>query len=126
MPTFKKILTAIIVGLAALTTVLFILYGQYAANKSIYSGFVEFGFESQSFRPCGGGPQWWLMGPALPELSQRYQELAGAHYQPLYAELQAVLSEPGNYGHMGVYEREMEVVEVVALDIQGPADCDKY
>jgi hypothetical protein len=43
--------------------------------------------------------------------------------EPVHVQLRGLISERGNYGHMGGYQRQLYVLEL--LDVRGiqPGDC---
>lgn len=89
-----------------------------------YRGVVSFGFEVSSFAPCGGDQQWWVTnGEALLELQARYNDLVEFPYTLAYAELKGKRSRIGEYGHLGAYQREFEVAEVVEVRELSEGEC---
>ena len=110
-----------------------------AAGAREYRGFYWAAFEEQRFVPCDSvaaspvpwrasavRPGWWVTWAPGPE--PEAPEAAGPDFRDLghlrgsYVRWRAVLSPPGGYGHMGVWRRELRVVE--ALEDRAPADAD--
>ena len=91
------------------------------AQAATYQGFFRAGFEVEAFVPCGSTEQWWVLPPA--DLSQRYAQLGLAEYEPAFVAVDGILSAPGTYGHLGAYNRELEVTKVVAVHVPTPGDC---
>jgi hypothetical protein len=43
----------------------------------------------------------------------------------VYVEMTATISAPGHYGHLGQYERELEMKQINQASSAGPNDCAK-
>lgn len=107
-----------------------------------FSGIGGFGREAQAFLPCGLSQEWWLEFDAhWPELDkalaeQREQDLSLRLEECnrktglldcdkwVYLELDGMASEPGRYGHMGWYSRELRVTRVLRVTRDVPATCE--
>lgn len=74
-------------------------------------GMISFGFESSDFMPEKSKERWWLTGTK--DLQTRYKSVAGNDYESVCAILKGIPSEPGQYGHLGAYQREFKVTEVI-------------
>lgn len=81
-----------------------------------YQGIYERGFEADAFHPCGTGEAWWVTGGE--DLHARYAEVTERDYQPVYVVVRGELSEPGSWGHLGGYDRQIDVEELIAMDPQ--------
>jgi len=82
----------------------------------LFKGYYVAGFERSEFRPASDLEQrWWLSGgiencPFLDFNQERY----GPLWRQTYLELQGILSPPGQYGHLGAYERELTIVKTIS------------
>lgn len=83
------------------------------------AGIYESGFEVDAFRPCNEDEAWWVAEGE--ELRRRYRETVTRDYQPVYVVVRGEVGPRGAFGHMGAYDRELRVREVVELD--GTAAC---
>lgn len=93
-------------------------------GDSEYEGIVTLGFEVVSFAPCRGSEQWWMTGgDGFEELQSRYNGLTNLPYEPVYAVLKGERSGRGEYGHLGAYQREFEVREVVEVRLPEEGEC---
>lgn len=93
-------------------------------GDSEYEGIVTLGFEVVSFAPCRGGEQWWMTGgDGFDELQTKYNSLTELPYEPVYAVLKGDRSGQGEYGHLGAYQREFEVSEVVEVRLPEEGEC---
>lgn len=45
------------------------------------------------------------------------------NYESAYAEIIGVISNKGSYGHLGAYDRELQVNEVVEVRAASEGDC---
>lgn len=79
------------------------------------------GFEVEAFRPCGSKAQWWVT--AGDELRTRHRALNPAQYQEVFVELRGSAGPVGKFGHMGAYERELQVEEVLVIRMATDRDC---
>lgn len=95
-------------------------------TRVLYSGHFAYGFETSSFVPCEGGEKWWVSGGAA--YSQFISAYSAAvsddyNYESAYAEIIGVISDKGSYGHLGAYDRELQVNEVVEVRAASAGDC---
>lgn len=71
-------------------------------------GTYQFGLEVSSFQPDGTDERWWVSRRKLDE--QSMAELnTRAQGTRIALELKGVASDRGQYGHMGLYQREFAV-----------------
>jgi hypothetical protein len=89
-----------------------------------HRGYFSYGFETSAFHPCNSDEAWWVTGEGTAALIEQYGQVAPADYEPVYAEVRGQVSEPGAYGHLGAYQRELTVTEVVELRAAGEDDCE--
>lgn len=84
-----------------------------------YAGHYSVGFEVSEFVPCGSDESWWLVGTA--ELVSQVQgdEPGGTPTTPVFVRVRGELSDPGSYGHLGAYDRQLTVTEVVEVGSGG-------
>lgn len=97
-------------------------------TRVLYSGHFSYGFETSSFVPCEGGEQWWVSGGAA--YSQFISDYSNAvakdykyKYEPAYAEVIGTITSKGSYGHLGAYDRELQVNQVVTVRAPSADDC---
>ena len=72
-----------------------------------YYGQYSFGFEKSEFIPSGRHERWWLSGN-IGDIEQRA-------ISPVFVSVEGQLSEPGRYGHLGAYSRELIVKRVLLV-----------
>ena len=91
-------------------------------EERVVSGYYTVGWEVQSFRPCDGG-RWWVADPG--PLMAAYREAVEGEYGTVFATVRADVSEPGHFGHLGMYRRAMAVRELVEarLPAEDGGDC---
>ena len=79
-----------------------------------YSGSWDFHFETSSFVTDEGEGPYWLSGEGevWPQLTAPLQA-SGGPWGQVHIVIEGELSEPGHYGHMGAYERELRVTRVI-------------
>lgn len=95
-----------------------------------FEGYYASGFEVSSFVPCGMsqdasyGIGYWLNGTS--DFYERYTTLvqSSGHdpatgYFSVYVRFTGELSPPGHYGHLGAYEREITVTELLEISLDG-------
>lgn len=89
----------------------------------LVSGHYRVDWEEQSFRACGRSERWWVSDPG--DLLARYREVVkDGDYGTVYATVRVELTEPGMYGHLGMYRRAAAVREVVEAREPRDGDCD--
>ena len=96
----------------------------FSGRSDTYIGTVAFGFEESGFRPCNVAEQWWITGgDMVNDLQSRYNDLGVKWYEPVFAELKGDPSQKGQYGHLGAYQREFEVSEVIEMRLLEAGEC---
>ena len=88
-----------------------------AAAPELLTGHYRFGFEVEAFRPCGQSRDWWVAR------SDELRARAGDAPPPVFAVVRARVSPEGQYGHLGAYPRQVDVVEVVEVRPSAEGDC---
>ncbi|MGE3143172.1 MAG: hypothetical protein AB7L65_07600 [Hyphomonadaceae bacterium] len=91
-----------------------------------WSGIYETQFETSSFSPEGGQERWWVSAADAAAAAQLRAAIAAPAEGPPWGRaavtLEGVLSAPGRYGHLGAYERSLEVTRVIsARPLRAPA-----
>ena len=81
-----------------------------AANQAHarYAGYYSSGFEESLFRPVGSTERWWLIGRLSSSCPVSY------NYSYIYLEVLGELSSKAKHGHMGIYDRELRVVDTLS------------
>ena len=102
------------------------LVGDIFSEEKVYRGRVAFGFEASDFSPCGSDALWWITGSdeTYTELYDSYRALGVDWYQHAYAEVRGSRSGKGEYGHLGIYSRELEVEEVLEVRLLDEGECE--
>ena len=85
------------------------------------SGYYTVKWEEQSLRVCGERGPWWVSnaGPLL----EPYRDLVEGEYGTIYVTVRADVTEPGMFGHMGMYRRAVAIREVVEARAATRDDC---
>lgn len=109
---------------------LLLLMAACAANglpppRDEFRGTYSFGFEVSSFEPCSSGEQWWVLSDE--DLHVAYERTVGEGakyaYVPVFVRLRGRIGPEGRYGHLGVYQRELTVTEVLEIREARQGDC---
>jgi len=87
----------------------------------LVEGRLSLGFETASFRPCQSSENWLPL--LTPQMHARYDSVAGAMYEPVYARFRGTVGPPGSYGPMGGNDREFHVAELVEMRKTAERDC---
>ena len=82
-------------------------------KPATYSGFYEAEFESSAFKLSGAPCEVWLTGAVCP-IFGKAKCVKGAEVKA-YVTVEGVLSEPGRYGHRGMWQRELRVTRVIKV-----------
>lgn len=93
----------------------------------IHAGRYESGFETSAFYPCGSDEQWWVTADSaawarLHSPPARVQS-AGHLEAVAFVRLRGRASPPGEYGHVGAYDREIRVDEVIEVTAPEEGKC---
>ncbi|MGE0829178.1 MAG: hypothetical protein AB7O04_07495 [Hyphomonadaceae bacterium] len=89
--------------------------GPSQAGIQRFSGRWDFHFETSSFVTLAGDGPYWLAadGDVWPQLTAPFQA-TGSPWGQLDIVVEGRLSPPGRYGHMGAYQRELQVTRVIS------------
>ena len=80
-----------------------------------YGGYYRSGFESSSFHPDGVREQWWLKGTITCSGLNVGPDIHGFPASNwVRVSVRGKLSGKGSYGHMGAYQRELSVQQVLS------------
>ncbi len=114
--------------LLLLTAIVFVLPGcsllPWHGSSLSYVGTYSWGFEVSEFRPCAANEKWWVTGSAGEELVAKYRSLRNdTMYQRIFVKLRGTVSKTGQYGHLGAYEKEFDVSEVIDARNLRPGEC---
>ena len=98
--------------------------GRPGGRSLVHVGQMSFGFEEAAFRPCNSDEQWWITGgDVVGEMQSRYNDLGVAWYEPVYAKLKGDRSRKGQFGHLGAYQREFDVSDIVEIRLLEQGEC---
>lgn len=108
-----------------------IAQGSLSAQET-FKGLYVSSFERNDFMPCNSAEHWWQSGKAYSKIeefikSNSLRSDKGDFHPnvPLYIEVVGTVSEKGQWGHMGRYEREIKSIELI--DISASNKCnDKH
>jgi len=82
-----------------------------------FAGLYALGFEMQAFTADGSNETWWatLEPQAQAERKAALPENAAPRFgSRIRAEVEGTLSEPGHYGHLGAYPRQLTITRVIS------------
>lgn len=87
-----------------------------------FAGTWDFHFETSSFvSDAGEGPYWLAAnGDVWPQLTAPFAEQGGP-WGTLDVVIEGELSAPGQYGHLGAYERELRITRVISSRLHAPS-----
>jgi hypothetical protein len=91
------------------------------ADEVVVEGRLSLGFEITSFRPCQSAENW--LPHMTPQMHARYDSLAGAMYEPVFARFRGTVGPRGRYGHMGANDHEFRVTELLEMRKTAERDC---
>ncbi len=85
------------------------------AGPKTYSGEWDWHFETSSFRAADGQGPYWLAaeGSAWDQIVAPLQRSGGGPWGRVALTVEGELSAPGQYGHLGAYERQLRVIRVI-------------
>lgn len=116
-------------SLVVLSTVLVasLLPAACGTRSDVFAGRYESGFETSAFHPCGSEEQWWVTADSaawarLHEPPARVDSV-GYLEAVAFVRLRGRRSPPGEYGHVGAYDRELTVTEVLEVRPPEEAEC---
>lgn len=92
----------------------------------VYPGLYEGGTETSAFTPCGAdhaGERWWVIADSTAHAAWERGGVAGGELRPhlsvrAYTLVRGTITDTGRYGHLGAYNRELRVEEV--LEVRPP------
>lgn len=107
--------------LAALSFLLCACASPFGATELRYTGVYAEGLETMTFRADGVDETWSVASGgalyALQSAAPRVDSESGGERAPfnVRATVRGVLSQPGRYGHLGFFRREITITEVVEV-----------
>lgn len=87
-----------------------------ASQHQRFTGDLEWGFETSSFRTDDGRGPYWLSaeGDVWPQVVAPIQASSNRPWGRVHLVIEGELSAPGHYGQLGAYERELRVTRVIS------------
>lgn len=88
-----------------------------------FTGTYALAFEMQAFKADGNSESWWAM--LEPQAQAQLKAALPANAAPrlgsrIRAEVEGTLSEPGHYGHLGAYPRQLTITRVLSAKPEMP------
>ena len=99
-------------------------YAEWPASGR-FAGCYFFRFEHSDFRPQGSQERWWL-GGNREEVTSRFvlsNPEVPPRKTPIFVVVDGDLSENGHHGHMGLWNRELTVRQVI--EVREPREDDR-
>ena len=88
-----------------------------------HAGYYRSGFEASSFHPDGLKERWWLTGSVSCHGLNVGPNVGGFPSDDwVYLSVRGTASEKGHYGHMGAYDREFTVQQVLSCRSLRPGE----
>lgn len=84
-----------------------------APTPQTYRGRITIGFERSLFQPEGTNEFYWAKGPLHTLPIERHDRTIDHFFD---VEVEGVISEPGNYGHLGLYSREIRISKLLKTE----------
>lgn len=97
-------------------------------EPGVFEGYYYTGFETSNFVPgrsCDDrGPRYWLVSDPEARFNEALREAGWEPlaFQAFWVRFEGELSEPGRYGHLGAYEREVRVTKL--LELRHAPECE--
>lgn len=97
-------------------------------SERSWRGTYAWGFEESAFRSCGSTTRWWVTSSdadVSAQLVNTHRQLTNeTMYAEVFVRFRGTLSERGTYGHVGAYERELDVTEIIEMRVLADGECD--
>jgi hypothetical protein len=77
-----------------------------------FRGTYVVGDERNVFEPCGAHGSWWVRFSDDAYRTMKENKITGWGHWPM--RVRGTLSPEGRYGHLGMYSRQLNVVQVIA------------
>lgn len=94
------------------------------SRADLHAGRYESGFEASAFYPCGSDEQWWLTADSASwarlHAPPARIDSGGYREATAFVRVRGRVTGPGEFGHMGAYDRELTVTEV--LEVRAPEE----
>lgn len=120
-----KIITGTLtVGCLAIIVFFVFSYKTTLISPAVYTGVIEYGFEGSEFSPCFNlDKHWWVSADKGDIGLEPHFVLTQNHYQPAYIEALMEVSNRGEFGHGGSWERKVTLLEVYNISTRAPYSC---
>lgn len=92
-------------------------------DDGILEGYFSFGFEDASFFPCHVNEAWWVNSDPAVGLLDAYSAIASGPHDLVYGRARGTRTPRGTYGHLGRYQREFTVMDLVEIRSTKAGDC---
>jgi len=86
----------------------------------VLRGDLVYGHESREFTPCGEEESYWVQDGTEGDLPQVYQALAARPYEPLFAEVLALIIPESGPGFAAEYDAQIRVTKLFRAAREGP------
>jgi len=86
----------------------------------VLRGSLVYGHESREFTPCGEEKSYWVQDGTEGDVPEVYQALAARPYQPLFAEVLALIIPESGPGFAAEYEAQVRVTRLFRAAREGP------
>ncbi len=87
-----------------------------------YEGRYTWGFETNAFQPCGIFEEWWVIGE-VNQLVDCHDSLSVDQYNPVHVRVRGTRGPQGVFGHLGGYQREFYVNEILVCEPVEDSHC---
>lgn len=101
------------------------------SEVGIFTGHYTYGFEVSSFLECGSSDPWWVHSYD-PDVSDEllecimtfYPDDWHLDYHDVFLQVQGQVTPEGEFGHLGMYNRQLLVDEILECRPPQPDDCE--
>lgn len=103
-----------------------------------FAGIYQQGEEMSLFRKCGSQEKWWVntksksirekmqesVGEKMTEMLERRKRYGDEFkYPEFFVRVKGLVSEKGHFGHLGQYDREFEITELIEIRSFAGNEC---
>lgn len=103
------------------------LFDEVWHSDDVFTGAYAWGFEASDFRECDATEKWWVSTKSTEvseELINTYLGITGGEwYREVHVKVRGRRSVRGQYGHLGVYTRELTVESVLEMRALEEGEC---
>ena len=120
----KRSYVLAVLSLLIILAAVILYYTRFSGEIATYEGVYLQSHNVTDFKPCGSSEHWWLsFSEGSGNVDSMYKAATEQFTRETYMRFTGKEMAPGEHGHVGYYDRNVEVVEIDTLRTLLTKDC---